>query len=174
MLPRRGERPASKERIVTSRIPALLATAGLFWLAVPSAHPQAHAETTPAAGTTAAPRPAPHAELGRRLVDTTLPMASHTLRPLAVEDASISARSLVLPASAHALHPAPMPDQDVDAPGPTRDALAAQKEASLSPSFYARKAQFAGDGYSAGSTLDEERASRERPGGGMTLNIPMP
>jgi len=164
---------------VTSRIRAPLAAAGFLLLIAPGLHAAAHAEATPAAADAsptamAAPRYAPHPALARRLVDTTLPVVSRTLAPLTVDEAALPARALVMPASAHALRPAPMPDQDVEAPGLTRDALAAQKEASLSPSFYARKAQFAGDGFAAGSTLDEEHASRERPGGGMALNIPMP
>ncbi len=84
-----------------------------------------------------------------------------------------SANILVKQAHAEVLRPAPLPDQDLDAPGPGPDALAAQQQASLQPSFYAPAKHFSGDGFSAGSTLDGDHVNRAKPGGGMSLSIPM-
>lgn len=83
------------------------------------------------------------------------------------------AASLVMQAHAQILRPAPLPDQDLDAPGPSMQALAAQQDASLTPSFYSTAKHFSGDGFAAGSTLDEDQSNRHRPGGGMSLSIPV-
>ncbi len=80
----------------------------------------------------------------------------------------------VIQAHATAMRPAPLPDQDVDAPGPDAQTLAAQQQASVGPSFYGNKDHFSGDGFSAGSNLESDKNNRRRPGGGMSLSIPMP
>lgn len=76
-------------------------------------------------------------------------------------------------ARAQILRPAPLPDQDFDAPAPNAQVLADQQEASLTPSFYGTAKHFSGDGFAAGSALDEEQSNRHRPGGGMSLSIPV-
>ena len=112
---------------------------------------------------------------GLQTVDTTILSGSRS--GLATMPASptgfVSAEALVKQAHAQVLRPAPLPDQDLDAPGLGPDALAAQKQASLQPSFYTPARHFSGDGFSDGSTLDGDHASRAKPGGGMSLSIPM-
>lgn len=83
------------------------------------------------------------------------------------------ARALVMQAHAQTLRPAPLPDEDFDAPGLSAQALAAQNQTSVQPSFYAPAKPFSGDGFAAGSTLDEDRVNRHRGGGGMSLSIPV-
>ena len=83
------------------------------------------------------------------------------------------AAGLVMQAHARILRPAPLPDQDLEAPEPSAQALAAQGQASLQPSFYSATTHFSGDGFSAGSTLDGDHANRSRAGGGMSLSIPV-
>ncbi len=128
------------------------------------------------AGSVAADGPMPtqrfaSLEAGRiRTVDTT--SLSEATMP-AIPTGFASAATLVKQAHAAVLRPAPLPDQDLDAPGPGPDALAAQQQASLQPSFYAPARHFSGDGFSAGSTLDGDHVNRAKPGGGMSLSIPM-
>ena len=111
-------------------------------------------------------------EAGRlQTVDTTSLSATMTMS--AIPTGFAPAETLVKQAHAQVLRPAPLPDQDVDAPGPGPDALAAQQQASLQPSFYTPARHFSGDGFSDGSTLDGDHASRAKPGGGMSLSIPM-
>ena len=98
---------------------------------------------------------------------------SDTTTMPAIPTGFASAETLVKQAHAQVLRPAPLPDQDLDAPGPGPDALAAQQQASLQPSFYSPARHFSGDGFSDGSTLDGDHASRAKPGGGMSLSIPM-
>ena len=81
---------------------------------------------------------------------------------------------LVIEAHATTLRPAPLPDQDFDAPGPDRAALAAQQESSLVPSVYNHAETFSGDGFATGSNLEADKNNRRRPGGGMALSIPVP
>ena len=83
-----------------------------------------------------------------------------------------STRALVMQAHAQTLRPAPLPNQDFDAPGLSAQALAAQDQASVGPSFYSSAKPFAGDGYAPGSTNDD-RTSHRRAGGGMSLSIPV-
>jgi len=79
---------------------------------------------------------------------------------------------LVRQANARTLRPAPLPNEDYDAPGLDAQALAAQGQTSVNPSFYGGPKHFAGDGYSPGSTLDD-RKNGHRAGGGMSLSIPV-
>ncbi len=106
-------------------------------------------------------------------VDTASLSGSGTRTMPAIPIGFASADVLVKEAHAEVLRPAPLPDQDLDAPGPSPDALAAQQQASLQPSFYAPARHFSGDGFSAGSTLDGDHVNRAKPGGGMSLSIPM-
>jgi hypothetical protein len=83
--------------------------------------------------------------------------------------------AMVVQAHAQALRPAPLPDQDMDAPGLSADEVASQQQASLNPHVFAPVGQhFSGDGFSQGASLDKDRVNRSRPGGGMSLSIPMP
>lgn len=83
------------------------------------------------------------------------------------------ASALVIEARATTLRPAPLPDQDMDAPGPDAQALSAQQQASVAPSFYGNQNHFSGDGFSSGSNLEADKNNRRRPGGGMSLSIPV-
>lgn len=104
-------------------------------------------------------------------IDTTS-LASSTVAAFgALSKGSIGAP--VLQARAQLMRPAPLPDQDYDAPGPSEQALAAQDQASVSPSLVSPSRHFSGDGFASGSTLDEDRVNRHRAGGGMSLSIPM-
>ncbi len=104
---------------------------------------------------------------------TTMPTVQGT-STAPIPEAVPAARDLVVQAHAQVLRPAPVPDQDFDAPGPSRQALAEQDQASLQPSFYsAARRGFSGDGFANGSTLDDDHANRRKPGGGMSLSIPV-
>ena len=138
----------------------------------------AHAGTVATDGPVATQRLASFDNGGIRTVDTTSlaggssSQAAISSMP-AIPTGFAPAGTLVRQARAEVLRPAPLPDQDFDAPAPGPDALAAQQQASLQPSFYAPAKHFAGDGFSAGSTLDGDHVNRARPGGGMSLSIPM-
>ena len=105
-------------------------------------------------------------------IDTTSLSTAAATMP-AMPSGSRPAASLVMQAHAQVLRPAPLPDQDLEAPEPSAQALAAQSQTSLQPSFYSAATHFSGDGFSAGSTLDGDHANRSRPGGGMSLSIPV-
>ena len=79
----------------------------------------------------------------------------------------------MMPAHAEVLRPAPLPDQDISAPGPSEDALAAQADPSVEPGIFNPKTHFAGDGYAPGSSIDADQNHRHSTGGGMNLSIPM-
>ena len=138
-------------------------------LLVPAA---AHAGSVAADGSVATQR---LSSLGAGRIQTvdTASLAGIRTMP-AIPTGVASADVLVKQAHAEVLRPAPLPDQDLDAPGPGPDALAAQQQASLQPSFYSPTRHFSGDGFSTGSTLDGDHADRAKPGGGMSLSIPMP
>ncbi|MCQ8241634.1 hypothetical protein [Rhizosaccharibacter radicis] len=101
---------------------------------------------------------------------SSLEVMQATIDPLAAPARPV----IVQEAHATTLRPAPLPDQDLDAPGLTSDELASQQEASLSPHVFAPVHQhFSGDGFANGASLDKDRANRSRPGGGMSLSIPV-
>lgn len=111
---------------------------------------------------------------GLYTVDTAnLSGMSNTISAVPSFSSSVPAAALVMQAHARALRPAPLPDQDLDAPGPNAQALAAQDETSVQPSFYSTSKHFSGDGFAAGSTLEDDHVNRRRPGGGMSLSIPV-
>ena len=83
-----------------------------------------------------------------------------------------STGALVIQAHAQTLRPAPLPNEDFDEPGLSPQALAAQDQASVGPSFYGAAKPFSGDGYAPGSTIDD-RTSHRHNGGGMSLSIPV-
>ena len=93
-------------------------------------------------------------------------------------DAAATGFGLVMPAHAEVLRetplrPAPLPDPDVSPPGPSSAALSAQADPSLEPGIFNPRAHFAGDGYSAGSSIESDQNHRHSTGGGMNLSIPM-
>ncbi len=138
----------------------------------------AHAGTVATDGPIATQRLASFDGKGIRTVDTTsLAGGSSDLAAIgtmpAIPTGFASAETLVRKVHAEVLRPAPLPDQDLDAPAPGPDALAAQQQASLQPSFYSPVRHFSGDGFSTGSTLDGDHINRAKPGGGMSLSIPM-
>lgn len=131
--------------------------------------------TATAAGTALARSDAPgvgdqqFAALSSHQIDTTA-LATVAAVP---SDRLAAPVAVVVKAHAETLRPAPLPNPDVDAPGPDAQQLAAEDQASLHPSFYANTKHFAGDGYAPGSTLENDQNNRRKPGGGMSLSIPM-
>ncbi len=106
-------------------------------------------------------------------------------RAVSLSDASSSARlvwapplgapaPVVVQATAETMRPAPLPNPDVEEPGPNQEALAAQSDASLAPGVFNMKSHFAGDGYAPGSNLETDQNHRHTVGGGMNLSVPMP
>jgi len=89
-------------------------------------------------------------------------------------DEAVMGGGLVMQAHAQVLRPAPLPDLDITAPGPSGDALAAQNDPRIGPDFFNSHARFAGDGYAAGSSIENDHNNRHSPAGGMSLSIPMP
>lgn len=75
-------------------------------------------------------------------------------------------------ASAHAqlagYQSAPLPDEDSQAP-----AEAVSADPSVRPAFFGRKTTFKGDGFMHGSDIETDQAHRQKPSGGLSLNIPM-
>ena len=68
-----------------------------------------------------------------------------------------------------AFEPAPTPNRDASGPPVPR----ASNEPQLSPTLFTRRNQFRGDGYSPGSTAQEEQERRVRPGAGFNLRMPL-
>ena len=66
------------------------------------------------------------------------------------------------------LQAAPMPDEDSSAP-----AEAVSTDPSLRPAFFGRKTTFKGDGFMHGSDIESDQAHRQKPTGGLSLNIPV-
>lgn len=89
-------------------------------------------------------------------------------------DEAVINGGLVMQAHAQSLRPAPLPNPDVSAPRPSGDALAAQSDPTIGPDFFNSHSHFAGDGYSAGSSIENDHNNRHSPAGGMSLSIPMP
>ncbi|MBE7212215.1 MAG: hypothetical protein INR65_14430 [Gluconacetobacter diazotrophicus] len=135
------------------------------------------AVTLPLAVAVAKPGEQEIASLAERQIDTTaLATITATATDGLAAPATVGTRTpgaRVVQAHAETLRPAPLPDPDVDAPGPDAAQIASQGEASLHPSFYSNSHHFAGDGFSPGSTLENEQNNRRKPGGGMSLSIPM-
>lgn len=68
-----------------------------------------------------------------------------------------------------AYEPAPLPNRDLAAPrAPARPA-----ESSLSPTLFTQREQFRGDGFSAGSSPQNEQERRLRPAAGFSLHMPL-
>ena len=64
--------------------------------------------------------------------------------------------------------PAPTPDRDNSGPPPPR----AGTDPQLSPTLFTRRNQYRGDGYSPGSTAQEEQERKVRPGAGFNVRMP--
>ncbi len=65
--------------------------------------------------------------------------------------------------------PAPVPDQDAAAPsGPQ-----AGRDAEIAPSFFTRRDQYRGAGYSTGSSSQIQQDRRAQPGAGVNLRVPL-
>ena len=63
---------------------------------------------------------------------------------------------------------APLPNQDADAPQ-TR----ASSDASIGPGIFSRRNQYRGEGFSPNSSAQIEQERRARPGGGISLTMPL-
>lgn len=88
-------------------------------------------------------------------------------------DEAVMGGGLVMQAHAETLRPAPLPNPDVDAPGPSNEALASQASPSVMPDFFNPTAHAVGDGYAPGSAIETDHNNRHSTGGGMSLSIPM-
>ena len=73
------------------------------------------------------------------------------------------------PPSGPVFEPAPLPDRDNLGPPPPR----ASTDPQLSPTLFTRRNQYRGDGYSPGSTAQEEQERRVKPGAGFNLRMPL-
>ena len=73
------------------------------------------------------------------------------------------------PATTPGFTPAPVPNQDVAAPSGPR----AGKDAAIAPSFFTRRDQYRGEGYSAGSSSQVQQERRVQPGAGVNLRVPL-
>lgn len=73
------------------------------------------------------------------------------------------------PPTNSAFEPAPTPNRDASGPAAPR----ASNEPQLSPTLFTRRNQFRGDGYSPGSTAQEEQERKVRPGAGFNLRMPL-
>lgn len=73
------------------------------------------------------------------------------------------------PSAGPTFEPAPTPNRDASAPPPPR----AGNDPQLSPTLFTRRNQFRGDGYSPGSTAQEEQERKVKPGAGFNLRMPL-
>lgn len=76
---------------------------------------------------------------------------------------------VVPPQSGPEFLPAPTPNRD--AAGPLAPRASGAPE--LSPSIITRGRQYRGEGYSAGSTAQDEQERRAKPGAGFNLRMPL-
>jgi hypothetical protein len=63
-----------------------------------------------------------------------------------------------------------MPDADIYAPVPRADY---PKAAQVTPNLFRPKTQFRGDGYSPGSTAQENQERQLKPAPGISLKVPL-
>lgn len=75
----------------------------------------------------------------------------------------------VRPPSGPVFEPAPTPDRDALGPLTPR----ATNDPQLSPTLFTRRNQYRGDGFSPGSTAQEEQERNVRPGAGFNLRMPL-
>lgn len=78
-------------------------------------------------------------------------------------------QSAVRPPAGPVFEPAPTPNRDASGPAPPR----ASNDPELSPTLFTRRNQFRGDGYSPGSTAQEEQERKVKPGAGFNLRMPL-
>lgn len=134
---------------------------GAFALLLALATPLA-AHATPAADDQ--PGPADHALSARAMMDNAVPVSR--IAPGQVQVVTSATR----PAHAQlaGYQSAPLPDEDSQAP-----AEAVSTDPSVRPAFFSRKTTFKGDGFMRGSDIETDQAHRQKPSGGLSLNIPM-
>lgn len=73
------------------------------------------------------------------------------------------------PANGPVFEPAPTPDRDNTGPTGPR----ASNDPTLAPALFTRRNQYRGDGFSPGSTAQEEQERRVKPGAGFNLRMPL-
>lgn len=73
------------------------------------------------------------------------------------------------PQAGPTFEPAPTPNRDASGPLTPR----ATSDPELSPTLFTRRNQYRGDGYSPGSTAQEEQERRVKPGAGFNLRMPL-
>ncbi len=174
-VPQQAALRTPRQALARRRIAAaLFGLAALTGTAAAATAPDIAGATAAAnAADNAATPPAPHGTRRAAIKARDMAILSAPIS-LSLGERVPSADALVIQAHATAMRPAPLPDQDVDAPGPDTQTLAAQQQASLSPSVYGQTKHFSGDGFATGSNLENEQNNRRRPGGGMSLSIPVP
>ena len=96
-----------------------------------------------------------------------------TIAAIPLDEAVMNGGGFVMQAHAETLRPAPLPNPDVDAPGPSNETLASQASPSVAPDFFNPTAHAIGDGYAPGSAIETDHNNRHSTGGGMSLSIPM-
>ena len=75
----------------------------------------------------------------------------------------------VRPQAGPTFEPAPTPNRDAFGPSLPR----ASNDPELSPTLFTRRNQYRGDGYSPGSTAQEEQERKVMPGAGFNLRMPL-
>lgn len=73
------------------------------------------------------------------------------------------------PADGPVFEPAPTPDRDNTGPTGPR----ASNDPTLAPALFTRRNQYRGEGFSPGSTAQEEQERRVKPGAGFNLRMPL-
>lgn len=66
--------------------------------------------------------------------------------------------------------PAPVPNEFLEPPGPRQRA---RQGASLTPNLFHKQRVYEGDGFTPGSTADDETARRQKPRAGFNLSVPL-
>lgn len=77
--------------------------------------------------------------------------------------------SLGAPPGNRTYEPAPLPNRDLNAPGQA----SASAAPSIGPTLFTQREQYRGDGYSRGSSPQNEQERRVRPGAGFSLHMPL-
>ncbi|HEX3350202.1 MAG TPA: hypothetical protein VHS58_19095 [Acetobacteraceae bacterium] len=96
------------------------------------------------------------------------PPTTFVIARTAGADAVSRFESSTTQAPSHGFTAAPVPNTDLNAPGPTN-----QAQPSLAPSLFTNKDTYRGEGFVSGSTAQTAQFQRAHPGVGGTLSVPI-